>query len=85
MLTLPNPFSIYRDRRRGWRGALSKRNQDMTTIDKTETTAETTAAQAAKFKIEMALFLISCHRLDEAAQMIEQGFDKLDQLIDAGH
>jgi len=57
----------------------------MTTIDKTETTAETTAAQAAKFKIEMALFLISCHRLDEAAQMIEQGFDKLDQLIDAGH
>ncbi len=57
----------------------------MTTIDKTETTTETTAAQAAKFKIEMALFLISCHRMDEAAQMIEQGFDKLDALIDAGH
>ena len=61
----------------------------MTTIEmnavETDQPAETTTAQAAKFKIEMALFLISCHRLDEAAQLIEQGFDKLDQLIEAGH
>jgi uncharacterized protein HemY len=51
----------------------------------TDQPTKTTTAQAAKFKIEMALFLISCHRLDEAAQLIEQGFDKLDQLIEAGH
>lgn len=61
----------------------------MTTVEMnaiaTDQPAKTTTAQAAKFKIEMALFLISCHRLDEAAQLIEQGFDKLDQLIAAGH
>jgi hypothetical protein len=61
----------------------------MTTVEMnavaTDQPTKTTTAQAAKFKIEMALFLISCHRLDEAAQLIEQGFDKLDQLIEAGH
>lgn len=61
----------------------------MTTIEinaiETDQPATTTTAQAAKFKLEMALFLIGCHRLDEAAELIEQGFEKLEQLIEAGH
>lgn len=61
----------------------------MTTVEinaiETDQPADTTTAAQAKFKLEFAVFLISCNRLEEASTLLEQGFDLIDQLIEAGH
>lgn len=47
--------------------------------------AERTAAQVAKFKLEMTLLMIMAGRNDEAQQLVQQVFDRLEQLIEQGH
>ena len=61
----------------------------MTTIEinaiETDQPATTTTAQGAKFKLEMMLLMLSAGRDDEAQQLLQQTFDKLNQLIETGH
>lgn len=55
------------------------------TAVETDQPATTTTAQGAKFKLEMMLLMLSSGRNDEAQQLLQQTFDKLDQLINDGH
>jgi len=55
------------------------------TAVETDQPATTTTAAAAKFKLEMTLMMLSAGRNDEAQQLLQQAFDRLDQLIEAGH
>ena len=51
----------------------------------TDQPAERTTAQVAKFKLEMSLQMIMAGRNAEAAQLMQQAFDRIDQLIAEGH
>jgi hypothetical protein len=55
------------------------------TAVETDQPATTTTAQGAKFKLEMMLLMLSAGRNDEAQQLLQQTFDKLNQLINDGH
>jgi hypothetical protein len=57
---------------------------EMNVVD-TDQPAERTAAQVAKFKLEMTLMMIMAGRNDEASQLVQQVFDRLEQLIEQGH
>jgi hypothetical protein len=57
---------------------------EMNVVD-TDQPAERTTAQVAKFKLEMALLMIMAGRTDEATQLVQQVFDRLEKLIEQGH
>jgi hypothetical protein len=57
---------------------------EMNAVD-TDQPAERTTAQVAKFKLEMTLMMIMAGRNDEASQLVQQVFDRLEQLIEQGH
>ena len=57
---------------------------EMHAVD-TDQPIEKTTAERARFKFEMGLFLVACGRTDEAAQLLGQGFDLINELIEAGH
>jgi hypothetical protein len=51
---------------------------EMNVVD-TDQPAERTTAQVAKFKLEMALLMIMAGRTDEATQLVQQVFDRLEE------
>jgi len=51
----------------------------------TDQPIEKTTAQVAKFKLEMSLLMIMSGRSDEAQQLMQQVFDRLEKLIAEGH
>lgn len=51
----------------------------------TDQPIEKTTAQVAKFKLEMSLLMIMSGRGDEAQQLMQQVFDRLEKLIAEGH
>jgi hypothetical protein len=57
---------------------------EMNVVD-TDQPAEQTTAQVVKFKLEMGLLMLMAGRTDEAQQLVQQAFDRLDQLIAEGH
>ena len=57
---------------------------EMNVVD-TDQPAERTTAQVAKFKLEMSLLMLMSGRNDEAAQLMQQVFERLDKLIEQGH
>jgi len=59
-------------------------NVEATAIE-TDQADEKTAAQRVKFKIEMMALLLMSGRPDEASQLMRQGLELLDQLIEEGH
>jgi hypothetical protein len=56
-----------------------------TNVVDTDQPAERTTAQVAKFKLEMTLLMIMAGRTDEASQLAQQVFDRLEKLIAEGH
>lgn len=57
---------------------------EMNVVD-TDHPEEQTTAQVAKFKLQMTLLMMMAGRTDEAQQLVQQAFDRLDQLIEQGH
>jgi hypothetical protein len=69
--------------------APQQKEETMATVETnvvdTDQPAERTTAQVAKFKLEMTLLMIMAGRTDEAQQLVQQVFDRLEKLIADGH